>query len=71
MHEESLPQREIVENMRRPLVMSPDEGLGHEAALRLLGWLVRAPGSGVALVVTFAGCSHGPAQCVLMSTPVR
>jgi hypothetical protein len=42
MEEEALPAPELVENQRRSLAMSPHEGLDHDAALRVLGWLVRA-----------------------------
>jgi hypothetical protein len=42
VHEEPLPRPELVENMRRSVVMTPAEGLGHDAALRVLSWLVRA-----------------------------
>lgn len=42
MNEEPLPRPEIIENQRRSVAMTPHEGLGHDAALRVLGWLVRA-----------------------------
>jgi len=42
MDQEKLPEPELVENQRRSLAMSPYDGLDHDAALRVLSWLVRA-----------------------------
>lgn len=42
MDAERLPEPEIIENQRRSLAMSLHEGLDHDAALRVLAWLVRA-----------------------------
>lgn len=42
MHDDPLPEPELVENQRRSLAMSPHEGLDHDAAMRVLTWLVRA-----------------------------
>jgi hypothetical protein len=42
MNNEQLPEPEMIENQRRSVAMTPHDGLGHDAALRVLDWLVRA-----------------------------